>query len=82
MKYKVGQKVRIKRRISHFEMHLAASKLNPPHVATISMIIRDPHSGQDMYRFEECMYGWLEQEVEGLYDKPIPIKDRFEILDL
>ena len=82
MKYKPGQKVKIRRYNLEYSMESAAKGLNPSHVATIDCIVPDPHSGEYMYQFEECSFGWYESEVEGLYYDDVGIENRFEILDL
>lgn len=84
MKYKVGQRVKIKENCLGHGMEHVASRLIPPYIATISSIIPDPHSGEYMYQFDECAYGWYEHEIDSLYEdvNEEKINDRFEILDL
>ena len=83
MRYSLGQKVIINKD-SGLDgcMKTAASKLDPPYVATISNIVPDPHSGSDMYLFEECNWGWYDHEVESLYIEDKRIESRFDILDI
>lgn len=84
MKYNVGQRVIIREDRLENSMEYVASRLIPPYVATIKSIVPDPHSGKYMYQFKECIYGWYECEIEGLYVNinEEKINDRFEILDL
>ena len=80
MKYKKGQVVVINKNALSQHMDYVASKLDPPYVATITHIENDPHSGNDMYCFEECRDGWYENEVSGLYSEPN--MNRFQMMDL
>ncbi len=82
MRFIAGQKVKIKKVSLNIPQDYIASALTPPYVATISHFGVDPHSGEYMYRLEECPWGWYECEIEGLYEESVPIENRFEILDL
>lgn len=84
MKYKTGQKVRIKKDGLDTYMNIIASSFNPPYIATIHEIEYEsayPDSGKDMYVFEECLYGWYEHEIECLYEEEQKKKIKTNIFD-
>jgi hypothetical protein len=81
MRFKPGQKIVInKNRISR-EQDRAASKLDPPYVATISHICPDPHDGRYMYCLDGCPWGWYDSEIEKIYEEQKP-KNIFDVIDL
>ncbi len=80
MKYKVGDRVRLKREFDEYkdiylykELNEAFDKL-PNGVATIRTTF-------NTYQMHEIGYYWSEDKIECLIE-PIPIHDRWEILDL
>ncbi len=78
MKYKVGDKVRIKRNfLWDYDVLIAFDKLSDG-VATIKglhdVITFD-------YYMEEIGYGWKDSDIEGLEVVFTPIVSRFELLD-
>jgi hypothetical protein len=67
MRFKPGQKVKLKKSALSSQQDGVVSNLYPPYVATISFVTPDPHSGDYMYEFKECPWGWYESEVDCLY---------------
>ena len=78
MRFKPGQVVKIREDLG---MTQGADKFDPPFVGTITNIEPDPHTGLDMYGFEESTFGWYDREIEGLYEVP-EVTSRFDLMDL
>lgn len=79
MKYKAGQKVRIKNNLGEtLDRHVRT--LAPPYIATIDYISQEYRSGEDAYILEGFSWGWFDDDIECLYiPKP---KTIFDIIDL
>jgi hypothetical protein len=80
MKYKVGDRVKLKRDFEEYkdiyiyeDLNKAFDKL-PNGIATIKTIF-------NTYEMQEIGYYWSEDKIEYLVE-PIPIQNRWEILDL
>ena len=96
MKYKIGQKVKIKTNAEQEKRGYGLSyndedmlkKLKPPYVVTIKNLkhnlsyVENDENGYNCYNMEEVKYDWGEQYIKELYIKPDPINTRFEILDI
>lgn len=96
MKYKVGDKVLMRRNEEltnitlHSDVEEKLENLNPPYVLTIKSLRYNPayyqqpdeKKGNNCYTMKEVTYKWGEDYIKELYEKPLPINSRFEILDL
>ena len=82
MKYKVGDKVRIKRGIG-FSLSSIKRLEKHNYILTIERVI-DDFSTIKYYKVKEIKYVcWPSCFIEGLYKEPVytPIYSRFDILD-
>ncbi len=85
MKYKAGDRVRIKNLRSYDDLvKKIIEPLDPPYVITIEVIIHhaflDSSYGYIAKETNQCY--WYDEDIEGIYEEPDPIENRFEILDL
>ena len=82
MKYKPGDKIRLKKSY-HFDDDVKEAIDNlPDRIATIKKIDHEKKSYP--YYMEEIKWNWAEAEIEKIekIEEDEPIKNRFEILDL
>ena len=88
MKYKVGDKVKIREDLDWDKSyHTKFQKLDPPYVATIIRASFKSSAGskrKNRYVIDTYPHlpFWFEYEIEDLYKEPVPIYNRFELLDL
>lgn len=83
MKYKVGDKVKIKENKNHSK----ECKLDFDNISYKGVIKETTYNSwidEDCYILEGLSWNFKEEEIIGLYKEPIyiPIYTRFEILDL
>jgi len=80
MKYKAGDKVKIRENIRLTKvMHDFLNSQNPPYTLVVKNCVKD----RMKYKMKnEEYFLWGEDDIEGIYERPISIADRFEILDL
>ncbi len=87
MKYKVGQKVRMKREeeikstsgcVRYRSDHKDFLERNN-YIGTIGTIGEIEDS---IFKFQGFDKQWNIRSIEGLYVEPIPVKSRFELLDI
>lgn len=78
MKYKVGDKVAV-RRDEHYDDNVREFLEGVDYAQTIYAVDCDGYRVKDLpWQF----IGWDDTDIEGIYVEPVPINDRFEILDL
>ncbi len=78
LKYKVGDRVRIRRDLLWGKNILEDFNKLPNGVVTIKVVATwSPY----YYFMEEIGYGWQESEIEGLEEVPVLDISRFELLD-
>ena len=85
MKYKVGDRVRMRNFSYVKERHNFFMSLSLPYVVDIKKIIGGYSSDDDftMYAInEDNEFFWYGFEIEGLWSKLRPIGSRWELLDL
>ncbi len=77
-KYKVGDKIKIVESEAYsFTTRKLLKQLDPPFVVTIKKT-----ASTGYYYIEENDSCWWRDTIESLYIEPIPVKSRWEILDI
>ena len=78
MRYKIGDRVKVKKDNNFYpEVVEFLKNLEEPYVVTIEKVF---DSNYEMK--EQQNWTWSDFYIEGISEPPIPIENRFEILDL
>ena len=82
-KYNPGDKIIVKKSLS-YDVWQKSIIVKSNYILTIKeQIVGLGYNGGELYRMEEMDNVWEDgSEIEGLYEEPESINNRFEILDL